>query len=55
MRYTPHKYQLEAIEFLLKNRYAGLFLDMGLGKTSISLFAIKQLAEAGYIDRKSVV
>lgn len=51
MRYTPHKYQLEAIEFLLKNRYAGLFLDMGLGKTSISLFAIKQLAEAGYIKK----
>jgi len=42
---------LEAIEFLLKNRYAGLFLDMGLGKTSVSLFAIKMLAEAGYIKK----
>lgn len=51
MRYTPHKYQLEAIEFLLGRRAAGLFLDMGLGKTSISLFALKQLSEAGIIKK----
>jgi SNF2 family DNA or RNA helicase len=35
--YTPHRYQEEAIQFLLSNPNAGLFLNPGWGKTSIVL------------------
>jgi SNF2 family DNA or RNA helicase len=41
--YQPHKYQQEAIDFVLKNNSCGLILDMGLGKTSIVLTAFEQL------------
>jgi hypothetical protein len=51
MLYTPHKYQEEAIAFLLARRFAGLFLDMGLGKTSICLYAARQLIQAGHVKK----
>lgn len=31
MRFIPHEYQQVALEFALENKFAGLFLDMGLG------------------------
>lgn len=37
--YTPHAYQKKAIKFLLEHPAAALFLDPGLGKTSITLAA----------------
>ena len=43
MKYTPHSYQAYAIEFIKTHLIALLFLDMGLGKTSICLMAIKEL------------
>ena len=43
MQFIPHEYQREAIERLLTNDHYGLFLDMGLGKTIITLTAIEQL------------
>ena len=43
MELKPHDYQREAIERLIKNPHYGLFLDMGLGKTVITLTAISQL------------
>jgi SNF2 family DNA or RNA helicase len=42
MIFEPHDYQRAAIDFLLKNRYAGLFADPGLGKTAITLSLIKR-------------
>lgn len=51
MKFTPHEYQLGAAKFLLGQPHAGLLLDMGLGKTSISLFCIKQLLAAGHVKR----
>lgn len=42
-RWNPHQYQKKAIKFLLTNFSAGLFLDPGLGKTSITLAAAKIL------------
>lgn len=36
-------YQKYAVEFIIKNRYCGLFLDMGLGKTLSTLTAISDL------------
>lgn len=35
-----HDYQVQAVAFLQERRKAGLFLDMGLGKTAISLRAL---------------
>lgn len=43
MRYEPHEYQRAAGEFILSHKRAGLFLDMGLGKTVITLTAIQKL------------
>lgn len=41
--FKPHNYQKIAIKHVLKNKRAGLFLDMGLGKTVITLTAIDKL------------
>ena len=43
MRYNPHNYQKYAIDFILENPVAAILLDMGMGKTSIVLTAIKKL------------
>ena len=43
MKFVPHKYQQYAIEHIEKNKISALFLDMGLGKTSITLSAINNL------------
>lgn len=43
MKFEPHNYQKYAIDFILRNPVAAVLLDMGLGKTVITLTAIKQL------------
>lgn len=43
MKYKPHDYQRYASEFIIKNPYCGLILDMGLGKTVITLSALWEL------------
>lgn len=43
MEYVPHTYQKHAIDFIKANSAAGLFLDMGLGKTSCTLTAVNDL------------
>jgi SNF2 family DNA or RNA helicase len=43
MKFVPHTYQQHAIEHILMKPAAGLFLDMGLGKTVITLTAINEL------------
>lgn len=43
MKFVPHDYQQYAIDFIMENKVAALFLDMGLGKTAITLTAIMQL------------
>jgi SNF2 family DNA or RNA helicase len=40
MKYVPHDYQKYAEEFIINHPACGLMLDMGLGKTVISLTAI---------------
>ena len=44
MIYRPWPYQTYAKEFLLDHEEAGLFLDMGLGKTVTTLTALQELA-----------
>lgn len=48
--WKPHSYQKKAIKFLLQNSCAGLFLDPGLGKTGISLAALKILQKEKLIE-----
>lgn len=43
MEFKPHKYQEEAINKIIEIDRCGLFLDMGLGKTVITLTAINDL------------
>ena len=43
MRFKPHDYQQYAIDFILSHKEVGLLLDMGLGKTVITLTAIHEL------------
>lgn len=43
MKYSPHDYQRYAAEFIITHPVAALLLDMGLGKTSITLTAINDL------------
>ncbi len=41
--FTPHNYQQYCIDRIISDPALGLFLDMGLGKTAITLTAIKRL------------
>lgn len=43
MRFEPHEYQRTAIDKILTTPRCGLFLDMGLGKTVITLTAVERL------------
>ena len=43
MIFNPYPYQQYCIDSIIYNRAIGLFLDMGLGKTVITLSAIKDL------------
>ena len=44
MKYKPHNYQQFATDFILNQSICCLMLDMGLGKTVITLTALWQLA-----------
>ena len=48
-------YQKRGIDFVKHSRRAGLFLDMGLGKTVIVLTAISDLVRQGVVNRVLVV
>ena len=43
MRYQPHEYQQYATSFIIKNPTSAVFLEMGLGKSVITLTAILEL------------
>lgn len=43
MRFKPHNYQQFAIDFITNNPIAAILLDMGMGKTVITLMAIQYL------------
>lgn len=44
MEFRPHKYQEYAREFIIGHPVCALILDMGLGKTVITLTALWELA-----------
>lgn len=43
MRYQPHEYQVYATNFILEHPVSAVFLQMGLGKSVITLTAIQEL------------
>ena len=43
MKYQPHDYQKYAIDWIVDHPVCAVFLDMGLGKTSITLTALQTL------------
>lgn len=43
MKFTPHDYQAYCIQRIISDDAVGLFLDMGLGKTAITLTAVNEL------------
>lgn len=55
MKFVPHPYQTECIERIKAQKHIGLWLDMGLGKTVITLSAIKDLIDDMAITRVLVI
>jgi SNF2 family DNA or RNA helicase len=53
--WMPHAYQRNAVKFLMEHAAAGLFLDPGLGKTSITLAAILMLKRMQLVSRVLVI
>lgn len=43
MKYRPHEYQQYAIEYIKTHPVSAVLLDMGFGKTSITLTALQDL------------
>lgn len=55
MKYTPHNYQTYATGFMIKNPVSAVFLDMGLGKTVITLTAINEMCRNSFLVSKVLV
>lgn len=55
MKYNPHSYQEYAIKFIESHPISALFLDMGLGKTSITLTAVNELLFDSFEVKKVLV
>lgn len=55
MQYNPHDYQKYVIEYIETHPISAVFLDMGLGKTSITLTAINNLLLDYFAVRKVLV
>lgn len=55
MIYTPHEYQTFASRFIVEHPASALILDMGLGKTVITLTAACQLLATGEVNKVLVV
>jgi len=55
MKYKPHEYQVYATEYILNHPIAAVLLDMGLGKSIITLTAIFDLTLDSFLVRKVLV
>lgn len=55
MEYTPYDYQRKAINFIKNHPSAALLLDMGLGKTVISLTSFFELRNEGKANKLLVI
>lgn len=55
MRFKPHDYQRYAIEFIENHPIAAILLDMGMGKTAITLMAVEYLMFEMFVIYKVLV
>ena len=55
MYWEPHEYQKKAVKFLVEHGSGQLWLDPGLGKTSITLQTFKILKAAGAVRKALIV
>ena len=55
MKYKAHEYQEYATKFIEDNEESAVFLECGLGKSVITLTAIKNLMARGEVSRVLVV
>ena len=55
MIFRPHAYQQHCIDQIVRIKKLGLFLDMGLGKTAITLTAIRELKYNRFAVRRVLV
>ena len=55
MLYEPRKHQEKALDFLRSHKRCCLFLDMGLGKTVITLTYVKELLDDFAVNRVLVI
>ena len=55
MKYEPHDYQKYAIAFIESHSVSAVLLDMGLGKTSITLTAINDLLFDSFLVHKVLI
>ena len=55
MKYKPHDYQKYAVRYIIEHPITALFLDCGLGKTSVTLTAINDLLFDYFEIRKVLV
>ena len=55
MKYVPHDYQSYATEFILDHPVAAILLQMGLGKSVITLTAMQELFKRGEIRKALVI
>lgn len=55
MKYIPHKYQSYAINFIEQNNITAVLLEMGLGKTVITLTAIDNLLFDYFLVHKVLI
>ena len=55
MKYEPHRYQSFATDYILDHDACGLFLDLGLGKSVITLSALTVLLEKGQVGKVLII
>ena len=55
MIYKPYEYQTAASNFIKEHDACALLLDMGLGKTVITLTSVKELIRSGEVKRVLII
>ena len=55
MKFNPHEYQRYCISYIKTHPVSALFLDMGLGKTAITLTALRDLMLDDLVVAKTLV
>lgn len=53
--FRPHEYQGRAIEHICRHKGCALWLDMGLGKTAVTLCAVKELLDSLEANRVLII